>query len=89
MENGQYVFVDCNYKKPRTYKYIVICMVLLIVVSSVMVIVFLKHDKKVSNPILISGCGHKIPTIDNHTFCVGYDNNGVYYFNDKLQIRIK
>ena len=89
MKNGQYVVLDDSIKKPKTFTYIVLAMTTLVIVSLILSIAFINHSKKQVPSTAITGCGHKIPTIDNHTFCVGYNSNGVYYYNDKLQIIIK
>jgi len=34
-------------------------------------------------------CGIEIPGLKDQTFCIAHNHNGIYYYNEKFEVKVK
>lgn len=83
-KNGN-LYIRNDDRRERT---MLICIISIAIIF--IIILMLIITESTSGNIEQHTCGITIPGIKNHTFCIAYDNQrGTYYYNDKLEIKIK
>ena len=83
-KNGN-LYIKNDDRRERT---MLICIISIAIMF--IIIVMLIFTESTSENADQHTCGITIPGIENHTFCIAYDNQcGTYYYNDKFEIKIK